>query len=84
MTTAVKRGVAYLRNEKIYLHPYARTIKVIWTAREPIVVTSEKDESLGEKVLQTLRAGPIIAVVPILTIGLIRCSPNQEAFADQK
>jgi hypothetical protein len=54
MTAAVKRGVAYLRNEKIYLHPYAKTIKGLWTACEPILVTSENDESLGKTILRTL------------------------------
>jgi len=54
MRPAVKSAAAYLRADKIYLHPYSRTIKGFWIAREPIVVTSENDKSLGEQVLQIL------------------------------
>jgi hypothetical protein len=54
MKEGVKRCAAYLRNERIYLHPDSETIKGRWTATEPIVVTSEKGQSLGEKVLRTL------------------------------
>jgi hypothetical protein len=93
MTAAVKRGVAYLRDEKIYLHPYSRTIKGRWTASEPILVTSEKDESLGEKVLQTLagsseniphpelrdRADESSAVRALVRAAGVR---SYEAFAD--
>jgi hypothetical protein len=54
MKAAVKRASAYLRTAKIYLLPYSRTIKGFWIACEPILVTSESDESLGEQVLQIL------------------------------
>ncbi len=46
MKAAVKLAVAYLREEKIYLHPDSRTVKGFWIACEPIVVTSENDKSL--------------------------------------
>lgn len=51
---AVKMATAFLRAEKIYLCPYSRTIKGLWIACEPILVTSATDESLGEQILQTL------------------------------
>ena len=54
MTAAVKRAAAYLRDDKIYLHPDSRTVKGFWIAYEPIVVTSENDKSLGQQVLQVL------------------------------
>jgi hypothetical protein len=54
MKAAVKRAAAYLRNDKIYLHPDSRTMKGFWIACEPIVVTSENDKSLGQQVLQVL------------------------------
>jgi hypothetical protein len=54
MKAAVKRATAYLRTGKIYLLPYSRTIKGFRIACEPILVTSESDESLGEQVLHIL------------------------------
>jgi hypothetical protein len=54
MKPAVKLATAYLRVGKIYLHPESRTIKGFWIACEPIVVTSQSDQGLGEQVLQTL------------------------------
>ena len=54
MREAVKRAAAYLRNDKIFLHPDSRTVKGFWIACEPIVVTSENDKSLGQQVLQVL------------------------------
>jgi hypothetical protein len=54
MKAAVKRAAAYLRSERIYLHPDSRTIKGFWIACEPIFVTSEDDRSLGQQVLQVL------------------------------
>jgi hypothetical protein len=54
MKAAVKRAAAYLRDGKIYLHPDSRTIKGFWIACEPIMVTSENERSLGERVLQVL------------------------------
>ena len=54
MKAAVKRAAAYLRSGKIYLHPYSRTVKGFYIACEPILVTSESDETLGEQVLQIL------------------------------
>jgi hypothetical protein len=54
MKPAVRLAAAYLRSEKIFLHPESRTIKGFWIACEPIIVTSENDKSLGEQVLQTL------------------------------
>jgi hypothetical protein len=54
MNAAVKRAAAYLKAEKIYLHPDSRTIKGFWIACEPILVISGSDPSLGEQVLQTL------------------------------
>jgi len=54
MKAATKMASAYLRTGKIYLYPYSRTIKGFWIACEPILVTSESDETLGEQVLQTL------------------------------
>ena len=54
MKPTVKLATAYLRVGKIYLHPESRTIKGFWIACEPIVVTSQSDQGLGEQVLQTL------------------------------
>jgi hypothetical protein len=54
MRAAVKRAAAYLRNDKIYLHPDSRTTKGFWIACEPIVVARENDKSLGQQVLQVL------------------------------
>jgi hypothetical protein len=54
MKAAMKRSVAYLRTEKIFLHPFSRTIKGFWIACEPILVTCESDKGLGEQVLRTL------------------------------
>jgi hypothetical protein len=54
MNASVKRAAAYLRTEKIYLHPDSGSIKGFWIACEPILVTSGSDESLGEQVLQAL------------------------------
>jgi len=54
MIAAVKRAAAYLRAEKIYLHPDSRTVKGFWIACEPILVTSGSDKALGEQVLQVL------------------------------
>ena len=51
---AEKMATAYLRNEKIYLHPDSETVKGFWMACEPVLVTNEKDEGLGETVLQIL------------------------------
>jgi hypothetical protein len=36
------------------LHPDSRTVKGFWIACEPIVVTSENDQSLGEQILHVL------------------------------
>jgi hypothetical protein len=54
MKAAVKLAGAYLRDDKIYLHPDSRTVKGFWIACEPIVVTSEDDKSLGEQILRVL------------------------------
>jgi hypothetical protein len=54
MKPAVKRAAAYLRDDKIYLHPDSRTTKGFWIACDPIVVISEGDKNLGERVLQIL------------------------------
>ena len=54
MKAAEKSAAAYLRNGRIYLHPDSRTIKGFWIACEPILVTSENDKNLGERVLQIL------------------------------
>jgi hypothetical protein len=54
MKATVKRAGAYLRNGKIYLYPYSRTIKGFWIGCEPNLVTSERHKSLGQEVLQTL------------------------------
>ena len=54
MKAAVKLAGAYLRDDKIYLHPDSRTVKGFWIACEPIVVTSEDDKSLGEQILHVL------------------------------
>jgi hypothetical protein len=54
MKAAVKMASAFLRNGKIYLFPYSRTIKGFWIGCEPILVTSESEKSLGKQVLQTL------------------------------
>jgi hypothetical protein len=54
MNAAVKRAAAYLKAEKIYLHPDSRTVKGFWIACEPILVTSGSDRSLGDQVLQTI------------------------------
>jgi hypothetical protein len=54
MKSTVKRAAAFLRNEKVYLYPYSRTIKGFWIGCEPILVTSESHKSLGQEVLQTV------------------------------
>jgi hypothetical protein len=54
MRASVKRAAAYLRAEKIYLHPDSRAVKGFWIACEPIVVTSGNDKDLGKEVLQIL------------------------------
>jgi hypothetical protein len=54
MKTAVRRAAAYLRTGKIFLHPDSRTIKGFWIACEPILVSSDSDKDLGERVLQAL------------------------------
>ena len=50
----MKKAAAYLRSDKIYLHPYSRTTKRFWIACEPVVVTGESDKNLGQHVLQVL------------------------------
>lgn len=40
MNTIVICVIAYLRTDKIFLHPNSRTIKGFWGACEPIVVTT--------------------------------------------
>jgi hypothetical protein len=54
MNQAEKKAAAYLRADKIYLHPDSRTTEGFWIACEPVVVTSENDKSLGQQVLQIL------------------------------
>jgi hypothetical protein len=54
MKAAVKLAAAYLRSGKIFLHPESRTIKGFWITSEPILVTNENDQGLGEKLLQIL------------------------------
>jgi hypothetical protein len=54
MRAAVKMAAAYLRTGRIYLYPYSRTIKGFWIGCEPILMTGESDNTLGEQVLQTL------------------------------
>jgi hypothetical protein len=54
MKAAVKLAAAYMRDEKIYLHPDSRTVKGFWIACEPILVTNENDKSLGEQILHVL------------------------------
>jgi hypothetical protein len=54
MKAATKMASAFLRTGRIYLYPYSRTTKGFWIACEPILVTSESDEGLGEQILQTL------------------------------
>jgi hypothetical protein len=49
-----KSAAAYLREGKIYLHPDSRTTKGFWIACEPLLVTTENENRLGEQVLQTL------------------------------
>jgi hypothetical protein len=44
MKTAVKSAAACLRDGKISLHPDSRTIKGVWIACEPVLVTSEDDK----------------------------------------
>ena len=54
MKAVVKLAAAYLRTEKIFLHPDSRTIKGFWIACEPILVTGENDKHLGAQILQVL------------------------------
>ena len=93
MKAAVKRAAAYLRNDKIYLHPDSRTIKGFWIACEPIVVTSEDNKNLGEQVLQILAKSTENVPDPVTLVAsdtwnvmktLIKAAGvrSYEAFAD--
>ena len=54
MTATERRASAYLRDGKIYLNPFSKTIKKLWIACEPIVVSGEDNPDLGDQVLQVL------------------------------
>jgi hypothetical protein len=54
MNPTEKSTAAYLRNSKIYMHPFSRTIKGFWIACEPILVSSEGDKNLGAQLLAAL------------------------------
>jgi hypothetical protein len=54
MKNGVKRAAAFMRKEKMFLHPDSRTTRGFWILSTPVVVATKDDKDLGAKIMMVL------------------------------
>jgi hypothetical protein len=70
MGNPMKKAAAFLRNGKIFLHPYSRTTRGLWIFSTPVLVASESDQDIGGQLLRALSKSAENVVHPATWKGL--------------
>jgi hypothetical protein len=50
----MKKAAAFLRDGKVFLHPYSRTTDGFWIFSTPVLIAGESDENIGGQLLTVL------------------------------